>query len=232
MPNGFGAEHLKAAAAMMAPKHSPHPWHVRLGGYRVGLPITETIPQWLADKWTEVMQEAVEVWARGDTLAPDFEFIDSHDDEMVERRIAGYQVGYDKEWSRRAVGGYWSDFDHEEKGRYIFSDMPMNLKRAIVSLWDGLHSAWMETHPEASYAPNFGYHWRIAVDGVTVKVKMVDYVDKGSPPTKEESENWETMGAPGGMWGWAGAAAAAREFDALWLYVEGVLSPDLHVEGS
>ncbi len=189
----FGAEHMKAAAAMMAPDHSPHPWHVRLGGYRVNIRITETIPQLLADGWTEVMQTAVEYWARGDSLTPDMVFADDHDDEMIEKRIAGYQGGYNKEWARRHVGGFWHDFkddEHQEKERYIFADMPMPMKRAIVSRWDVLHYQYMLDHEADNlrYRTDFGYYWRIAEGGVVVKVKHFGPSDKGVCPTKDTAE--------------------------------------------
>ena len=230
--NGFGAEGLKRAAAMLAPDHSLHPWHVRLGGYRVDVPTTETIPQVLADGWTEIMQTAVAAWARGDSLTPAFITIDDHDDEMVEKRIAGYQVGYDKEWARRYVGGHWHDFKddvYQEKERYIFADMPMAMKRAIVSLWDVLHAEYMDNHwPEACYDKNFGYYWRIEEDDVVVRVKMWDGADKGKCPTKKFSEDWERAGLPGGLYGYAGRLITG-EVANLWRFVEGGKPPDLRM---
>ena len=229
--SSFGAEHMKAAAAMMAPDHSPHPWHVRLGGYRVNMRITETIPQLLADGWTEVMQTAVEYWARGDSLTPDMVFADDHEDEMIEKRIAGYQVGYDKEWARREVGGHWHDFkddEHKEKARYVFADMPMSLKRAIVSRWDALHHEYIENHPEARYDKDFGYYWRIEEGGVVVRVKMWDGADKGKCPDKPFSEDWERAGLPGGLYGSMGRLVTGQVED-LWRFVEGVEAPDLRV---
>ncbi|KKM02599.1 hypothetical protein LCGC14_1782800 [marine sediment metagenome] len=232
--NGFGAEGMKRAAAMLAPDHSPHPWHVRLGGYRVDVPITETIPQLLADGWTEVMQTAVEVWADPEGhFQPDLEFIDLHDDEMIEKRIAGYQVGYDKEWVRREVGGHWHDFrehKYQEKERYIFADMPMALKRAIVSRWDVLHYQYMLDHEADNlrYHKDFGYYWRIEVDGVVARVKMWDGADKGKCPDKKFSEDWERAGVPGGLYGYAGRLITG-EVEDLWRFVEGVSPPDLRV---
>ena len=231
MPNGFGAAHMKAAAAMMAPEHSPHPWHVRLGGYRVNMRITETIPQLLADGWTAVMQEAVEVWARGGSMAPAIEFVDLHDDEMIDKRIDGYQAGYNQEWVRREVGGHWHDFkDHkyQEKERYVFADMPLPLRRAIVSRWDALHAEYLDDHPAMLYLPDFGYYWRIEVDGVVARVKHFGGSDKGLCPTKDTSEAWEKAGLPGGLYGYMGAIASGQSSD-LWRFVEGVNPPDLRV---
>ncbi|KKL87678.1 hypothetical protein LCGC14_1932310 [marine sediment metagenome] len=222
---------LWSAAAMMAPQHSPHPWHVRLGGYRISLPIAATIPQWLANEWTAVMQEAVMVWARGGVLDPDFKFIDDMDDEMVDKRIAGYQKGYDKEWVRREVGGYWHDFDKQRMERYVFADMSMPLKRAIVSRWDGLHAQYLREHPGLNYAPDFGYYWRVTDGDVTVKIKMFE-TDHGEVPTKEISEDWETSGLPGALYGSDYSRAYSSESEMLWLYVEGVKLPDLRIKGT
>ena len=230
MPNGFGAEHLKAAAVMLAPTNSPHPWHVRLGSYRVNMRITETIPQLLADGWTEVMQTAVGVWADPEGhFQPDLDFIDMHDDDMVARRIAGYQGGYDKEWARREVGGYWHDFrDHkyQEKERYIFADMPLYLKRAIVSRWDALHYEYMADHPDMRYNPDFGYYWRIEVNGVVARVKHFGGSDKGICPTKDISAGWEKVGLPGGLYGYLGSISTGTVEDP-WRFVEGIDPPDL-----
>ena len=214
------------AAAMMAPKHSPHPWHVRLGGYRISLPITATIPQWLANEWTAVMQEAVLIWARRGVLDPDFKFIDGLDDETVAKRIEGYQKGYDREWSRREVGGFWQDFDKQRMERYVFADMSTSLKRAIVSRWDGLHAQWLEEHPGACYDPAFGYYWRVTDGDVTVKIKMFN-TDNGDVPTKEVSEAWETSGLPGALYGSDYSRTHSPESEMLWRYVEGVKPPDL-----
>ncbi len=234
----FDLGNMMSLEAMMAPEHSPYPWHVRLGGYRIGLPVRSTIPQRLADEWTEVMQAAVMAWANRLTLQPDFGFIDDLDDEMVKRRIAGYQEGYDKEWSRREVGGYWHDFQGERKERYDFEAMPLSLQRAIVSRWDGLHDRWLEGHSPIVYTPDFGYHWRITegiayADGfkgiTTVKVKMFDRIDQGKPPDKAQAEEWEKSGFPGGLWGFE-AADSRRLAPSQWLYVEGVEPPDLSIK--
>ena len=206
---------------------------MRLGGYRVNLRITDTIPQRLADGWTEVMQEAVYTWAKGGTVAPDIEFIDDHDDEMVDKRIEGYQTGYNKEWTRREVGGYWHDFkedEHMEKQRYVFGSMPMAMKRAIVSQWDSLHYAWLVDHPDLHYDKTFGYYWRIEVDGVRVKVKAWT-VDKGKCPDQAFAEKWEKAGVPGGLYGYIGAMASIQPAD-LWRFVEGVAPPDLRIKGT
>ncbi len=230
----FGAEHMKAAAAMMAPDHSPHPWHVRLGGYRVDIPITETIPQLLADTWTDTMQLAVLAWAKGRLITPAIDYVDMHDDEMVEKRIAGFQVGYNKEWTRREVLGAWSDFKddtYQEKERYIFADMPMPMKRAIVSRWDGLHYQYMADHEPLRYDKDFGYYWRIAEGGVVARVKLWDGADKGKCPDKKFAEDWERRGLPGGLYGYAGRLITG-EVENLWRFVEGIKPPDLRIKGA
>lgn len=225
----FDLGNMMSLEATMAPEHSPYPWHVRLGGYRIGLSPKSTIPQRLADEWTAVMQAAVMAWANGLALQPDFGFIDNLTDEQVSKRIAGYQVGYDKEWLRREVGGHWHDFEGERKERYDFETMPMSLQRAIVSRWDGLHAQWLEEHSPVLYTPDFGYYWRIVVDDVTVKVKMFDRIDQGKPPDKEQAEEWEKSGVPGGLWGYE-AADSRRLAPSQWLYVEGVEPPNLDIK--
>ncbi len=201
----------------------------------MNIPISETIPQALADGWTEVMQTAVEAWAKGNALTPSFIFVTEHDDEMIDRRIGKYQVGYDKEWVRREVGGHWHDFKddkYQEKERYIFADMPMPMKRAIVSRWDALHAEYMDAHwPEACYDKDFGYYWRIEEDDVVVRVKVWDGADKGKCPDKKFSEDWERAGVPGGLYGYMGRAITG-EVEDLWRFVEGVPPPDLRVKGA
>ncbi|KKM11986.1 hypothetical protein LCGC14_1720530, partial [marine sediment metagenome] len=162
------------------------------------------------------------------------DFVDMHDDEMIDKRISGYQVGYNKEWVRREVGGHWHDFredEHQEKERYIFADMPMPLKRAIVSRWDALHYEYMFDHPDMAYNKDFGYHWRIDVGGIVARVKVWDGADKGKCPDKQFAEDWERAGVPGGLYGYIGSAITG-EVENLWRFVEGVKPPDLRVKGA
>lgn len=231
MPNG-GIE-PENQASRTAPTDSPYPWHVRLGSYRFGLPPSQTIPQWLADRWTEVMQEAVEAWAKGDSIQPDLDCIDNLSDEQVSKRIQGYQTGYNKEWTRREVTDSWYDYAGVPQGRYIFADMPLELQRAIVSRWDAVHNQWIAEHTEAAYTPELGYYWRITVDGVTVTIKNWEYSDKDKPPTQADSEKWEVMGFPGGILGyWYPASSTGPDEDTMYMYVDNVPTPNLSVEGA
>lgn len=230
MPNGEGFSLNREA--MTAPMYSPHPWHVRMGAYRLFLPARETIPQWLADEWTVVMQEAVEAWARGDTIQPDLDYIDALSDEQVEKRITSYQHGYDKEWGRREHSDAWHDYGGVPKERYVFADMSMGMQRAIVSRWDALHEEWL-TKYGAHYDPDFGYHWRITEEGVTVKVKVWETTDHNKPPNQGDSEYWETQGYPGGILGnYYPASATGPEESTMWLYVEGLEKPDFSDKGT
>jgi len=213
---------------MTAPDDSPYPWHVRLGAYRFGVLPYTTIPQWLADGWTAVMQEAIEAWARGDDMQPDFDYVDNLSDEMVAKRMEGFQTGYNKEWTRRNVTDSWHDFGSVPQERYVFADMPLSLQRAVVSRWDALHNEWIAEHVDAHYAPDFGYYWRVTVDGVTVKIKMWEHMDGSKPPTQENSEGWERRGFPGGILGYYYPhTRTGPEENTRWLYVEGVPKPDM-----
>lgn len=207
----FDLGSIEALAAGMAAKHSPYPWHVRLASYRFILPISQTIPQQLADEWTEVMQEAVEVWHRGDVLMPSFLHIDDLSDDQVRRRITKWQKGYNKEFDRRASRGLWSDLGSGEKQRYVFADLPWPLQRAVVSLWNASHEDWMRENKQVHYEPDFGYYWLISEpvhdeEGtpggvVTVKVKMFETDRLDGQPTEKAALAWEERGLPGGVWG-------------------------------
>ena len=206
----FSSFDMSKIEATLAAEHSPYPWYVRLAAYRFALPIQATIPQQLADEWTAVMQEAIEAWAIGEVVMPSFVHIDSLTDDMVRRRIAGYQRGYDKEYDRRAADSLWSDLKGE-KERYVFADMPFGMQRAIVSRWNASHEDWMRENLDVHYEPDFGYHWLITEpmhrkDGtpcglVTVKVRMFETDRMDGKPTRKVAEGWEGRGLPGGIWG-------------------------------
>ena len=186
------------------------PWYQRLAGYRHGIAPHNTIPQALADAWTEVMSEAVRAFHEEDyEMQPSIDYVDDLTDEMVEKRIEGFQLGYDKEWNRRAVSGAWDDMvpnatGGKEKLRYVFADLPQTVKRSVVSHWDSLHAEWLSEHPLVHYEPQFGYFWLI--EGAVIK--MYEDVDKDNPPTEEEALHWEHIGSPGGLWGWVSMQAA------------------------
>ena len=188
------------------------PWHQRLAGYRYSIQPYATIPQALADAWTEVMVEACRGFHEEDyQMQPALDYVDDLTDEQVDKRIAGFQKGYDKEFDRRAVNGAWGDMEPDEKGvrdklRYVFADLPVTVQRAVVSHWDRLHHEWLAEHPLIHYEPRFGYFWLI--EGSVIK--MFEDIDHYERPTEENVIGWESMGAPGGMYGWA-ATAAARE---------------------
>lgn len=181
------------------------PWYQRLAGYRHGIPADNTIPQALADAWTEVMIEAVRAFHEEDyEMQPALDYIDDLEDEKVEKRIAGYQKGYDAEYDRRAMHGAWSDMEPDAEGgqeklRYVFTDLPAETKRALVSNWDRVHHEWLAENPLVHYTPYFGYFWLI--EGFVIK--MYEEVDTGEQPTEESVIGWEAMGAPGGVYAWA-----------------------------
>ncbi len=187
------------------------PWHQRLAFARYSIEPHATIPQHLADVWTDIMVEACRGFHEEDyVMQPALDYIDDLEDGMVARRIAGYQKGYNLEYDRRAVHGAWSDLAPSieggyEKLRYIFADLPTNLQRAIVSHWDRLHYEWLAEHPTIHYEPKFGYFWLI---GGSV-IKFHEGVDGDTQPTERETLDWERVGAAGGMYGWAASSATA-----------------------
>lgn len=198
-------EFIPAGYMAMAEVDQSLPWHQRMASYRHGIAPHKTIPQALANAWTAVMVEAIRAFHEEDyEMQPALDYIDDLDDEMVERRIAGYQEGYDKEYNRRLMHGIWTDLpaDEEsnrgEKLRYVFADLPQTVKRSVVSNWDRLHHEWMAEHPLVHYAPEFGYFWLI--EGSVVK--MYEEIDQDKEPTEENALHWEHIGSPGGLSGW------------------------------
>ncbi len=115
-----------------------------------------------------------------------------------------HNSGYDKEYDRRAVNGIWTDLPADEEGhrgeklRYIFADLPHEVKRSLVSNWDAIHAEWMEAHPKIRYEPKFGYFWLI--EGSVVK--MYEEIDQGECPSEVSALHWEHLGSPGGLSGW------------------------------
>ena len=186
------------------------PWPERMALYRYNIKPHATIPQALADEWTDVMVEACRGFHEEDYMMPPaLDYIDDLSDEVVDKRIDGYQVGYDKEYDRRATHNLWSDIsprdengqlilDSPGKLRYVFADLPRPLQRSIVSNWDRVHHEWLAEHPLVHYEPDVGYFWLID----RCIVKMYEEIDGGTPPTEEECLNWEKMNAPGGLSGW------------------------------
>ena len=185
-------------------KAKGRPWPARMALYRYNIMPHATIPQELADAWTEVMVEACRGFHEEDYMMPPaLDYIDDLSDETVDKRIDGYQVGYDKEWNRRSNLSAWDDMSPGIPGgepllRYVFADLPMPLQRSIVSNWDRVHVEWLEGHPLVHYLPSVGYFWLID----RCIIKMYEDIDGPTPPTEEECLNWETMHAPGGLSGY------------------------------
>lgn len=195
----------------MAEVDQTKPWHQRLAAYRHGIQPHATIPQKLANAWTAVMVDALRAFHEEDYVPqPALDYIDDLSDEMVEKRIKGYQTGYDKEYERRASQGIWNDLPADAEGnrgeklRYVFADLPQTVKRAVVSNWDRLHHEWLAEHTAVHYDPQFGYFWLI--EGSVVK--MYEEVDQGEEPTEENALHWEHIGSPGGLSGWVLMAAS------------------------
>ena len=132
------------------------PWFKQLADMRKGSP-KETIPQELADSWTEVMVEAVRVFHESDfAMMPAMDYVDMTSDKDVGKRIRGYQEGYDLEYLRRAVGYSEEEFDLKS---YDFSTLPLAIQRAVVSHWDRLHHEFLTAHEGLAYYPAVGYVW-------------------------------------------------------------------------
>ena len=197
------------------------PWHQRLASYRHGIAPHQTIPQELANAWTAVMVEAVRAFHEEDyEMQPALDYIDDLDEEMVEKRIKGYQEGYDKEYDRRLMHGIWTDLPADEEGvrgeklRYIFADLPTETKRSVVSNWDMLHDEWMAEHRQVRYEPRFGYFWLI--EGSVVK--MYEDIDRGEQPSEVSALHWKHIGSPGGLSGWVLMEASRDAGDVAPMY--------------
>jgi len=180
---GSGYERLT-----LSPDLTGKSWFEQLYLLRKDHPPAVTIPQALLDVWTEIIGQAVQWFHDPDfKLMPAMDYLDATTDSEVEQRIAGYQVGYDKEYNRRARSGLevWHSFFDNSKLignlRYDFESMPMTLKRAVVSRWDEAHYVYLETHG-LNYDPDEGYYWLIQ----DFKVKYLE-IDKGQMPTEESA---------------------------------------------
>ncbi len=146
-------------------------WFRQLADARKGSP-KETIPQELADAWTDIMVEAVRTFHESDfVMLPAVDYVDNLSDEDVTKRIRGYQDGYDLEFLRRATGYSEEVFDLKS---YDFSALPWPLQRSVVSHWDRLHLEYLRAHKGLFYWPDIGYVWLLEGD-VKVPYRDMDY---------------------------------------------------------
>ncbi|KKL88151.1 hypothetical protein LCGC14_1927580 [marine sediment metagenome] len=158
------------------------PWFQRLADMRKGTP-KDTIPQALADSWTEVMVEAVRAFHETDfDLMPAMDYVDVTSDKDVSKRIRGYQEGYDLEFLRKAVGYSEEAFDLKS---YDFSTLPWPTQRAVVSHWDRLHHEFLAAHKGLAYYPDVGYVWLIEHNGETARIPHRD-ADCGEVPDEDD----------------------------------------------
>lgn len=146
----------------MAMTTDPVTWFQQLADARKGT-TKSTIPQELADTWTEVMIEAVRAFHEPDfMILPAVDYIDNLSDEDVKKRIRGYQRGYNMEYMRRVemtmYGLKQNDFDNDTLG-YEFAQLPWPLQRSVVSHWDRLHMEYLRAHKGLFYWPDIGYVW-------------------------------------------------------------------------
>lgn len=165
------------------------PWFRRLADLRKGGSQKDTIPQALADSWTEIMVEAIRAFHEPDfSMIPAMDYADATSDEDVRKRIRGYQEGYDLEYIRRQMGadaGYWDvDFNSDTKS-YDFSALPWPVQRAVVSHWDRLHAEFLEAHEGLTYYPDVGYVWLFDNDGDIVRIPYRDF-DCGEMPDEDD----------------------------------------------
>ena len=165
------------------------PWFQQIADLRKGGAPKDTIPQALADSWTEIMVEAARAFHEPDfSMIPAMDYADVTSDEDVEKRILGYQKGYDLEYMRRQMGadaGYGDvEFDVDTKS-YDFSSLPWPIQRAVVSHWDRLHAEFLESHEGLSYYPDVGYVWLFDYDGDTVLIPHRDF-DCGEIPNEDD----------------------------------------------
>jgi hypothetical protein len=158
------------------------PWYIRLAESRRSVRVVDTIPQELADGWTEIMSEAVRYFHEPDfVMFPAMDYIDNLSDAEVNERIVGYQVAYNTEYLRQQMRdeyGYTYDFGDTKK--YVFSELPVEIQRAVVSHWDRLHHEWLAASG-AQYTYRTGYHW--VIEGTAIP-----YLDGdgGEAPTRDD----------------------------------------------
>ena len=172
-------------------------WFRQLADARKGAPKL-TIPQELADAWTEVMVEAVRSFHEPDfVMLPAMDYTDGLCDADIEKRIRGYQDGYDMEYTRKlhvadAGIGVTGEVDADKSfdcatEAYDFSKLPRPVQRAIVSHWDSLHHEFLDAHDGLSYYPDIGYVW-LFYDDENEEVVQVPYrdADCGEMPEKDD----------------------------------------------
>ena len=159
------------------------PWFQRLADMRKNGSAKATIPQELADSWTEVMAEAIRAFHDPDfDMLPAMDYADVTSDKDVGKRIRGYQEGYDLEFLRRATGYSEEGFDLKS---YDFSTLPWPIQRAVVSHWDRLHTEFLQAREGLAYYPDVGYVWLFDNDGETVQVPHRD-ADCGEIPEEDD----------------------------------------------
>ena len=173
------------------------PWFQRIADLRKGGSPKDTIPQALADSWTEIMVEAIRAFHEPDfSMIPAMDYADMTSDKDVGKRIRGYQEGYDLEYLRLAVGYSEEEFDLKS---YDFSTLPWPIQRAVVSHWDRLHAEFLETHKGLTYDPNIGYVWLFDDDdGDAVLVPHRDF-DCGEKPDEDDLARLAGFDTRGGV---------------------------------
>ncbi|KKM21086.1 hypothetical protein LCGC14_1638980 [marine sediment metagenome] len=159
------------------------PWFQRLADMRKNGSAKATIPQELADSWTEVMAEATRAFHDPDfDMLPAMDYADITSDKDVGKRIRGYQEGYDLEYLRLAVGYSEEEFDLKS---YDFSTLPWPIQRAVVSHWDRLHMEFLQAHKGLFYYPDIGYVWLFDNDGDVARIPYRD-ADCGEIPDEDD----------------------------------------------
>ena len=165
--------------------YGKQPWYQRMADMRKGGSPKDTIPQALADSWTEIMVEAIRAFREPDfNMIPAMDYADAASDKDVGKRIRGYQEGYDMEFLRRIMGADKKDDEFDLKS-YDFSTLPWPVQRAVVSHWDRLHHEFLETHKGLAYYPNVGYVWLIEHGGETIRIPHRDS-DCGEVPDEDD----------------------------------------------
>ena len=173
-----------------------YPWYQQLADMRKSGSAKDTIPQELADSWTEVMAEAVRAFHEQDfDMIPAMDYADVTSDKDVGKRIRGYQEGYDLEYLRRAVGYSEEEFDLKS---YDFSTLPWPIQRVVVSHWDRLHHEFLAAHEGLSYYPDVGYVWLVEQGGETTQIPHRDF-DCGEMPDENDPMRLAGFDTRGGV---------------------------------
>jgi len=159
------------------------PWFQRMADMRKNGSPKDTIPQTLADSWTEVMAEATRAFHEPDfDMMPAMDYVEVTCDKDVGKRIRGYQEGYDLEYLRLAVGYSEEEFDLKS---YDFSTLPWPIQRAVVSHWDRLHTEFLQAREGLAYYPDVGYVWLIEHSDGVARIPYRD-VDGGLVPDEDD----------------------------------------------